>query len=110
VANKSKAKINIITAIDRKINLEDIAKSNDMSLQDLIDELYGISLGGTKLRLDYWLNKTVTDEYVRETIIEYFKEAESDDLDDAYLALKDDEITWEEIQLIRLKFLSDFAN
>jgi ATP-dependent DNA helicase RecQ len=110
VANKSKAKINIITAIDRKINLEDIAKSNDMSLQDLIDELYGISLGGTKLRLDYWLNKTVTDEYVRETIIEYFKEAESDDLDDAYLVLKDDEITWEEIQLIRLKFLSDFAN
>ena len=110
VANKSKAKINIITAIDRKINLEDIAKSNDMSLQELLDELYGISLSGTKLRLDYYLNKVVADEYVRDTIIEYFKEAPNDDLDTAFQELKDEEITWEEIQLIRLKFLSDFAN
>ncbi len=109
VANKSKAKINIITSIDRKINLEDIAKSSDMSLQELIDELYGIVSGGTKLRLDYYLNKVVADEYVRDTIIEYFKEAPNDDLDTAYQELKDEEITWEEIQLLRLKFLSDYS-
>ena len=110
VANKSKTKINIITAIDRKINLEDIARSNDMSPQDLINELYSIVMSGTKLRLDYYLNKVVSDEYVRETIIEYFKSAPTDDLEVAYQELKEEEITWEEIQLMRLKFISDFAN
>jgi ATP-dependent DNA helicase RecQ len=43
-------------------------------------------------------------------VIEYFKEAETDSVDDAFSDLKDDEITWEEIQLMRLKFLSDYAN
>ncbi|MDX1912183.1 MAG: ATP-dependent DNA helicase RecQ [Saprospiraceae bacterium] len=109
VANKSKSKVNIIMAIDRKINLEDIAKTNDMSLAELLEELDGIVQSGTKIKLDYYLNKVV-DEYVRETVIEYFKEAETDSIDAAYQELKDDEITWEEIQLMRLKFLSDYAN
>ncbi|MCW5923193.1 MAG: DNA helicase RecQ [Saprospiraceae bacterium] len=109
VANKSKTKVNIITAIDRKIPLEDIAKSNDLSMQDLMEELDAIVNTGTKIKLDYYLNKVV-DEYVRETVMEYFKEAETDSIDAAYKELKDDEITWEEIQLMRLKFLSDFAN
>ena len=96
-------------AIDRKIGLDEIAQVNDMSMPDLLEELDGIVQSGTKLRLDYYLNKAV-DEYVRDTVIEYFKEAESDSIDDAFAALKDDEITWEEIQLMRLKFLSDYAN
>lgn len=109
VANKSKTKVNIITAIDRKIPLEDIAKGNDLSMQELLEELDGIVNSGTKIKLDYFLNKHI-DEYVRETIVEYFKEAETDSIDEAYKELKDDEITWEEIQLMRLKFLSDYAN
>ena len=109
VANKSKAKINIITSIDRKINLEDIAKSSDLSMPELLEELYGIVNSGTKLRLDYYLNRVVADEYVRDTIIEYFKDATTDDVETAYQELKDDDITWEEIELIRLKFLSDFS-
>lgn len=109
VANKSKTKVNIITSIDRKLSLDDIAKSNDMSMQELMDELDGIVNSGTKLRIDYYLNKHI-DEYVRETVIEYFKEAETDSIEAAYQELKDDEITWEEIQLMRIKFLSDFAN
>jgi ATP-dependent DNA helicase RecQ len=109
VANKSKTKVAIITAIDRKIPLEDIAKSNDLSMDELLNELDMIVNSGTKIRLDYYLNKNI-DEYVREAVIEYFKEAETDDIDIAYQELKDDEITWEEIQLMRLKFLSDYAN
>jgi ATP-dependent DNA helicase RecQ len=109
VANKSKTKVNIITSIDRKLALEDIAKSNDLSMQDFMHELDGIVSSGTKLKIDYHLNKYI-DEYVRDTIIEYFKEAESDSIEDAYQSLKDDEITWEEIQLMRIKFLSDYAN
>ena len=109
VANKSKTKVSIIQAIDRKIPLEDIAKSNDMTWGELMDELYGIVASGTKLRLDYYLTKNL-DEYVRETVLEYFAEAETDDLDVAHKELKEEEITWEEIQVMRLKFLSDNAN
>ena len=109
VANKSKTKVSIITSIDRKIPLDDIARSNDLSWEELMEELDGIVQSGTKIKLDYYLAKEI-DEYVRETVIEYFKEADSDNVDIAYQQLKDDEITWEEIQLMRLKFLSDFAN
>jgi len=109
VANKSKTKVSIIQAIDRKIPLDDIAKSNDMAWDELMEELYGIVTSGTKLGLDYHLNKNI-DEYVRETVLEYFKDAETDNLDAAFKELKDDEITWEELQLMRLKFLSDYSN
>jgi ATP-dependent DNA helicase RecQ len=109
VANKSKLKVAMITSIDRKIPLEDIAKSNNLTFEELMDELYGIVQSGTKLQLDYFLNKAV-DEYVREDILEYFKGATTDDLNVAYNELKEEEITFEEIQLMRLKFLSDNAN
>ncbi len=109
VANKSKTKVNIITSIDRKLPLEDIAKSNDLTMPELMEELDGIVNSGTKLKIDYYLQKNV-DEYVRETVMEYFKEAETDSIEVAYKELKDEEITWEEIQLMRIKFLSDYAN
>ncbi len=109
VANKSKTKVSIIQAIDRKIPLEDIAQSNDMSMGELLEELDIIVQSGTKVKLDYFLNKYI-DEYVRDTVIDYFKEADSDSVEDAFKELKDDEINWEEIQLMRLKFLSDYAN
>lgn len=109
VANKSKTKVNIITAIDRKIGLEDIAKANDLNWQELMDELDGIVNSGTKLKLDYYLTKNV-DEYVREVVLDYFREAETDSVEAAFKELKEEEITWEEIQLMRLKFLSDYAN
>jgi ATP-dependent DNA helicase RecQ len=97
--------VSIIQSIDRKIPLEDVARSVDLTIPELLEELDGIVQSGTKLRLDYYLNKHI-DEYVRETVIEYFKEAETDNIDTAFRELKDDEITWEEIQLMR----SDFAN
>jgi ATP-dependent DNA helicase RecQ len=110
VANKSKTKIGIITAIDRKINLEDIARDNDLTYEELMEELYSIVTSGTKLRLDYFLYREIQDEYVRETILEYFKSAPTDQLDIAFQELKEEDITYEEIQLMRLKFLSDYAN
>jgi len=109
VANKSKTKVHIITSIDRKIPLEDIMRSTDFTMPELLEELDMIVQSGTKIRLDYYIDKKI-DEYVRETVIDYFKEAETDDIDVAFKELKDDEITWEEIQLMRIKFLSDFAN
>ena len=109
VANKSKVKINIIQGIDRKVPLEDLAETNQLSMEELMDELYSIVTSGTKVNIDYYIDENV-DEYSREDIADYFMGAATDSLDDAYRELKDDDITMEEIQLVRIKFLSDMAN
>jgi len=109
VANKSKIKVEIIKSIDKKIPLEDIARSNNLSYDELIEELDAIVTSGTKVNIDYYINEIV-DEYSRDDIHDYFMEAETDSVEEAYKALKDDDVTMEEIQLLRLKFLSDMAN
>ncbi len=109
VANKSKIKVNIIQGIDRKIPLEDLAASNNISMEDLLQELYAIVTSGTKLNIDYYVEENV-DEYSREDIYEYFMQADTDSELEAYNELKEDDITIEEIQLMRIKFLSDLAN
>lgn len=109
VANKSKVKVDIIRSIDKKIPLEDIARSNNISYPELMEELDAIVISGTKVNIDYYLDDNV-DEYSREEIYQYFMEAESDSVDDAFKELKQDDITYEEIQLVRIKFLSDLAN
>lgn len=108
VANKSRTKVQIIQSIDRKMPLEDIQRTNNLSWDDLIDELDIIVSSGTKIDIQYCLDHI--DEGVQEEIYDYFMSAESDSFIDAWKALKDDDITVEEIQLVRLKFLSDVAN
>ncbi len=109
VAKKSKVKVNIINGIDRKIPLPELASSNNMSLEDLLEELDAIVASGTKINIDYYIEETI-DEYVRDDIYDYFMEAESDSIRDAYDALKEDDITVEEIRLMRIKFISDMGN
>lgn len=109
VANKSKAKVNIIQNIDKKIPFDDIADAQGMRMDELIHELYMIISSGTKLNIDYYIQDAV-DEGVIEEIEDYFMNAETDDIDVAYKELKAAEITVEEIELVRLKFLSDNAN
>jgi ATP-dependent DNA helicase RecQ len=109
VANKSKVKIAIITGIDKKLPLEDIAEQNDLSWDELMDELDVIVTSGTRVNLDYYLDDNI-DEYVREDIYNYFMETETDSAEAAFRELKDDDIRIEEIILIRLKFLSEMAN
>ena len=109
VANKSKIKVNIIQGIDRQIPLEDIARSNSISMTDLLQEMDMIVVSGTRLDIDYYIEDHV-DEYSAEDIYEYFMEAESDSIDDAFDELKEDDITRDEIKLIRIKFLSELAN
>ncbi len=109
VANKSKNKIKIIQAIDRQVNLEDLARDNNMEFDELLEELNMIVNSGTKLNLDYYINEEI-DEYVREVIYEYYMEAETDSLDEAYKELEDEDVTFEELNLMRLKFLSEVAN
>lgn len=109
VADKSKVKVNIIQAIDRKIPLNDIAESNHLSMEELMHELDMIVHSGTKVNIDYYLDDAM-DEYAREDIYEYFMEAETDNVDAALKELQEDDVTLEEVQLIRIKFLSEMAN
>ncbi len=109
VANKSKVKVNIIQSIDRKIPLDDIASANNLSMEEILHEMEMIVASGTKVDIDYYIEDAV-DEYSQEDIYEYFMEADTDSVDEAYAELKEDDITLEEIQLIRIKFLSENAN
>jgi ATP-dependent DNA helicase RecQ len=109
VAKKSKNKVLLIQSIDKKIPFDDIADTMGLSMEDLLHEMYMIVNSGTKLSIDYYIEDSV-DEDVQEDIIDYFMQAESDNLDLAFEELKEDDISLEEIELIRLKFLSETAN
>jgi len=111
VANKSKSKVSIIQNIDRKLPFEDIARNLDMTYNELLDEMYSIVSSGTKLNVNYYIDEKI-DEYSMEDIYDYFMEADSDSLNDAFkeLSEEDEELTYEEIQLVRIKFISDIAN
>ena len=109
VANKSKSKVQIIQGIDKKLALDEIARSVQLSMDEFLDELSAIVVSGTKVNIDYYISENV-DEYVCEEIHDYFMEAASDDPELAYAALKDEDITLDEIRLCRVKFLSDVAN
>jgi len=109
VADKSKIKVAIIQGVDRKIPFEDIAYTSNLKLHELLEEMDIIVSSGTKLNIDYYIEDMV-DEGAREDIYDYLMEAESDSIDDAFTELQEDDITLEEIQLIRIKFLSEVAN
>jgi len=109
VANKSKHKVAIIQGIDRKMPLFDLAENANMKYEELLEELNVIADGGTKLNIDYFIEDEV-DEDVIEEIFDYFHEAESASIDDAFNELKDDDITLEEILLARIKFMNEVAN
>jgi ATP-dependent DNA helicase RecQ len=109
VANKSKKKINIIQGIDRKLPLEDVASGNQLSMDELLDELVAVVNSGTKLDINYYIEENV-DEYSLEDTYDYFMQADTDDVDIAFQELKEEDVTLEEIKLVRIKFLSEMAN
>jgi ATP-dependent DNA helicase RecQ len=108
VANKSKLKVSIIQSIDRKIALDDIAVAKGLEFSDLLDEVEAIVFSGTKINIDYFLDEIMDEDHI-DDIFEYFKEAESDDLEEAINELGSD-YPEEEIRLVRIKFLSELAN
>jgi len=108
VANKSKLKVSIIQRIDRKVALDEIADSNDLEFSELLDEIEAIVYSGTRINIDYFLNDVMDDDHLND-IYDYFKTAESDDLEKAIEELGGD-YTEDEIRLVRIKFLSEMGN
>lgn len=109
-ANKSENKIHIIRAIDSRKSLDDIASAKGLSLQDLMSEMERIISSGTKLNIDYYINENIEEEH-QEVLLDYWRESESGDLQEAYDEFADDDdYTEDEIRLMRIKFLSDFGH
>jgi len=109
VVNKSGNKVYIIQNIDKKIPLETIAKNKGMKMEELLEEMETIAGSGTKLNLDYALSQLL-DEYDQEEIIEYFKGCETSSLQVAQEELSEHSFTWEQLKLMRIKFLGQYGN
>lgn len=108
VVNKSGLKVYIIQNTDRKLPLEDIAASKGLSMQDLVTEIEHIINSGTKVNIDYHLENLFDEEQIEE-VYDYFMEAESADLTEAYREF-DGEYDEEELRLLRIKFMSEVAH
>jgi ATP-dependent DNA helicase RecQ len=106
--NKSGKKVQLIQNIDKKVDLEDLSRSNGLTMPELIKELENIVYSGTKLNIKYYIND-ILDEERQEEIFDYFKSTEEDSIEDA-LEEFDGEYSLEELQLMRIQFISDMAN
>lgn len=109
VVNAANNKIYIIQNVDKKIPLETIAKNKSLRLDELLEEMETIAASGTRLNLDYAIDEWL-DEYDQEEIIEYFKGCETSSLQIAQQELSDNDYSWEQLKIMRIKFLSVYGN
>lgn len=110
VANKSKLKLEIIQAIDRKVALDDLAISKGIEFPELLNEIDAIVFSGTKINIDYFLEEVMDAEMIEEAF-DYFKnKAETDNIDAAIDYLGENDYSREEVRLVRIKFLSEVGN
>ena len=107
VAKDSMTKVKIIGYLDRRMPLDDIASALNLDFDDLLDEIDAIVYSGTKVNIDYFLEDVMDEDQV-DDIYEYFRESDTDDIDDAMDELGDYEER--DIRLVRIKFLSEQAN
>jgi len=118
VANRNNNKIFIIQNVDKKIPLETIAKGKDLRIDELLEEMETIVASGTKLNLNYAIDEMVdnyaidemVDEYDQEEIIDYFKSCETSSLQVAQQEMADSNYNWEQLKLMRIKFLCEYGN
>jgi len=107
-ANRSALKVSIIQNIDRKIGLDDIASSKGISYEDLLKEVESIVYSGTKLNIGYFVDEMI-DQDRQDEVYDYFKTAEADSIKAALAALGETDYSYEDIQLMRIKFISELG-
>ena len=108
VPKKSISKVKIIQGIDKQLDFEEIAKILGISFSELLDEIYTIVNSGTKLNIDYEIEARLDDDQIDE-IYDFFCESETGDIDEAIEEF-DGDYSEEDLQLVRIKFLSEMAN
>ena len=108
--SRSQQKISIIQCIDRKMDLEDIADSLQLEYEDLLSEVESLVSSGVKLDIGYFVDQIVEKD-IQDELYDYFKhEAKSDSLEEAIKAFAKEDVTEEEVRLMRIRFLSEMAN
>jgi ATP-dependent DNA helicase RecQ len=109
VVNRNNNKIFIIQNVDKKMALETIAKNKELKIEELLEEMETIVASGTKLNLNYAIDEMV-DEYEQEEIMDYFKSCETSSLQVAQEELAESNFNWEQLKLMRIKFLCEYGN
>jgi len=109
VANKSKLKVFIIQSLDKKASISDISSTKSITNEEVLEEIENIVYAGTKVNLDHEIDALLDKEY-QEEIFDYFREAESDSIDEAVQEFGNDVYSREELQMMRIKFISEMAN
>lgn len=108
VANKSNHKVFIIQSTDKKIDLEDIARAKNLKMDELLKEMESIVYQGTKLNIDYYIDENIDEDLV-EDFMDFMGESESDSMK-VLLDEFGDDLSDEEVRMLRIKFISDVAN
>ncbi|MFM2387005.1 MAG: hypothetical protein RL660_1762 [Bacteroidota bacterium] len=107
--SKGGLKVFIIQNLDRKIPLDHIARTKQLEMQELITEMESIVSSGTKLNIDYCIDDYV-DESDQDELYDYFMGSETDSTEAAFDEFKDTGLTKEQVQLVKIKFMSEYAN
>jgi ATP-dependent DNA helicase RecQ len=105
---RSSSKVHIIQRIDRQIDLADIARDLNLKLEDVLNEIENIVSAGTKVNLDYVINKTLDEESLEE-LFDFLKDSQ-DEGSEELIAEWNDVYSEEELRMARIKFLSEYAN
>lgn len=109
IVNKSGLKVYLIQALDRKLNLDDIAEAKGLSIKEVIEELESIVSSGTRVNISHCVNQLI-DKDKQDAIYEYLRESHTDSVSEALRELGEDEFSEDEIRLMRIKFISEFGN
>jgi len=109
VVNRNNNKIFIIQNVDKKMPLETIAKNRTLKLPELLEEMETIVASGTKLNLNYAI-EDLMEEYEEKEIIDYFKGCQTSSLEVAKEELADGNYSWEQLKIVRIKFLCEYGN
>jgi ATP-dependent DNA helicase RecQ len=109
LVNRSAQKVHIIQNIDRKLSLEDIARGKGLSMDELLTEIENIVFSGTRVNIDYYIDSILDKDYQQE-MFDYFRTSETESIEKAWEDLGKDVYSLEEVQLVRIKFISEMAN
>ncbi len=109
VANKNGIKIYIIQNVDKQIPLETIARGKQLKMDELLSEMETIVSSGTKLNIDYCIDEYV-DAVDQDDIYDYFLNSETDCVETAAKEFADYDLSTEQLQMMKIKFMSEYAN
>jgi ATP-dependent DNA helicase RecQ len=105
--SKSGLKLFIIQSIDKKLSIDEIAKSKNMTYSSILTEIETIVFSGTKLDLSYVINDIFDDES-QEELYDFLIELKDDSFSQFYDEFSDD-FDEEDLKLYNIYFYCKVA-